>query len=118
MAPLAWMTAGSILSWAALAAAGGARVNPEVLFGMLAPLGSAGLSWMAVRRAHAAAPERLMGVLIRGFAMKLVFFVAYVTVMLRGLELRPVPFVLSFVGYLIALYAAQALFLKRLIAAR
>lgn len=118
MLPLAWMAGGSLLSWAAVAAAGGARVNPEALFGMLGPLGSACVSWIAARRAYVASPERLMAMLIRSFALKLVFFVAYVTVMLRGLELRPVPFVLSFVGYLIALYAVQALFLKRLIAAR
>jgi hypothetical protein len=34
--------------------------------------------------------------------------------MLRLLSLRPVPFVTAFVTYFIALYAMQALFLKRL----
>ena len=48
------------------------------------------------------------------FALKFVFFGAYVAVMLRLLSLRPVPFMSAFVSYFIALYAMQALFLKRL----
>jgi hypothetical protein len=35
--------------------------------------------------------------------------------MLRGFALRPVPFVASFTSYFIALYAMEALFLRRLL---
>ena len=42
------------------------------------------------------------------------FFALYLTVMLKLLSLRPVPFVVAFVSYFIALYAMQALFLRRL----
>jgi hypothetical protein len=38
-----------------------------------------------------------------------------VAVLLRGYDLRPVPFVLSFTGAFIALYAMEALFLRRLL---
>jgi hypothetical protein len=38
----------------------------------------------------------------------------YVAVMLKLLSLRPVPFVFAFTSYFIALYAMQALFLRRL----
>ena len=48
------------------------------------------------------------------FALKFVFFVVYVAVMLRLLSLRPVPFVIAFVSYFIALYAMQAFYLRRL----
>jgi hypothetical protein len=54
--------------------------------------------------------------MILGFAVKLLFFAGYVTVMLRVLSLRPQPFVGLFVTNFILLYAMQALFLKRLTA--
>ena len=116
--PIAWMAGASLLSWLAISAVGGDRVNPEALFGMLGPLLSACVTWVAVGHTWRTAPERLTGVMIVGFAAKLVFFGLYVAAMLRGFALRPVPFVAAFVSYFIALYAMQALFLKRLTAPR
>jgi hypothetical protein len=62
-----------------------------------------------------AAPERLAGVMMTGFALKAVFFGVYVVVMLRVMMLRPVPFVVSFTAYFITLYAMEALLLRRLL---
>jgi hypothetical protein len=106
----------SLACWVAVSAIGGERVNPEALYGMLGPLASACVAWVLMVRAHRAAPERLTVVMMAGFAVKLVFFGIYVAVMLRVLALRPVPFVTVFTSYFIALYAMQALFLKRLMA--
>src|SRR5688572_11323985 len=114
MTPIAWMAGASLVSWFAVSAIAGDRVNPEALFGMVGPLVSACVAWIAMQRAHRAAPERLMAVMMVGFAAKLVFFGVYVAVMLRVLALRPVPFVTVFTSYFIALYGMQALFLKRL----
>jgi uncharacterized membrane protein YdfJ with MMPL/SSD domain len=72
------------------------------------------VTWGLVERVHAAAPERVMGALMAGFAGKMLFFGVYVVVMLRVLGLRPVPFVTSFTAYFIGLYVMQALFLRRL----
>lgn len=115
MRPLAWMVGASLASWLAVALALGGAAHPEVLFGMLGPLASAGVTWIAVERSHAAAPERLTGVLVTGLALKMLFFGLYVAVMLRVLMLRPVPFVVSFTSYFIALYVMEALFLRRLL---
>ena len=111
--PLAWMVGASVASWGAVSAVGGDGVHPEVLFGMLGPLLSACATWIAVRLAQRSSAPNLMGVMIAGFALKMVFFGVYVAVMLRVLSLRPVPFVVSFTGYFIALYAMEALFLRR-----
>jgi hypothetical protein len=111
--PLAWMTGTSLVSWLVVRVLGGDRVHPEALFGMLGPLASACATWVAVQWALGPGPARVTAVLIGGFALKMVFFGAYVTVMLRTLALRPVPFVVSFTGYFIALYAMEALFLRR-----
>ena len=81
---------------------------------MAGPLVAACASWVAVERMHAVAPERVMSVMLTAFMAKMMFFGVYVAGMLRGLELRRTPFVVSFTVYFIALYAMEALFLKRL----
>jgi hypothetical protein len=116
MRPIVWMTGAAVGSWLVVTAVAGDRLNPEALYGMLAPLAGTCLSWLAVERAYKAAPERATAVMIVWFAIKLVFFAGYVTLMLRLLSLRPQPFVAMFVSYFIVLYAMQALFLKRLTA--
>jgi len=114
--PLQWMIAVSVLSWVIVAGAAGGRANPEVLYGMVGPLAVAAASWVVTKRTYAAAPERLMGVLITGMAIKAVFFGAYVVVMLRIFALRPGPFIASFTSYFIALHMMEALFMRRLFA--
>ncbi|HXH25690.1 MAG TPA: hypothetical protein VNI78_10600, partial [Vicinamibacterales bacterium] len=112
--PLGWMAAVSLGGWLASMAAAGSDINPEALLGMLGPLAAASGTWIAVVRAHAAAPERVTAVLVRGLAVKMVFFGTYVVVMLRGLALRPAPFVVSFTGFFLALLVMEAAFIRRL----
>jgi hypothetical protein len=113
MKPLVWMVGVSLASWLVVTVVRG-DANPELLFGMVGPLLAACASWVAVERMHAAAPERVMSVMLTAFMAKMMFFGVYVAGMLRGLELRRTPFVVSFTVYFIALYAMEALFLKRL----
>ena len=114
MKALTWMIAAGVLSWACLAAAAGERANPEVLYGMLGPLAVAIVSWIAVERTYAVNPEGVLGVLLTGMVVKLIFFAMYTFLMLRLVGLRPIPFVASFTGYFIALHNIEALFMKRL----
>ena len=116
MTPIAWMVGLSIVGWAVITLAAAEPVNPELLWGMIGPLASAVITWFLVARAYRTAPERVTGVLVAGFAAKIVFFGLYLAAMLRVLELRVVPFAVAFVGYVVALYALEALFLKRLFA--
>jgi F0F1-type ATP synthase assembly protein I len=116
MTPIAWMIGLSLVSWTVITIGAAEPVNPELLWGMIGPLASAVITWFLVVRAHQTAPERVTGVLIAGFAAKIVFFGLYLAVMIRVVELRVVPFAVAFVGYVIALYALEALFLKRLFA--
>lgn len=112
--PLAWMAAVSLGGWLASMAVAGTGINPEALLGMLGPLAAASGTWVAVVRVHAAQPERVTAILMRGVAVKMVFFGAYVVVMLRGLALRPAPFIVSFTGFFLALLVMEAAFIKRL----
>jgi hypothetical protein len=52
--------------------------------------------------------------MILAFAGKMVFFGAYVTLALTMFPLRPVPFVISFTSYFIALHVTEAIWLRRL----
>jgi len=114
MTPVAWMVGASIVSWLIVSRVAGPDANPEVLYGMLAPLVVAVVSWIVIERTYRSNPERLTRVMVEGLAVKAVFFGAYVAGMLRVLGLRPVPFVVSFTSYFIALHVTEAVFLRRL----
>ena len=113
--PVFWMTAVTVAGWIVATAAGGTRVNPEALLGLLGPLASADVSWVWMARTFAARPERLTAVMVQGLAVKMVLFGGYVGVMLGVWDLRPVPFVISFAGSFVALHAMEALFLRRML---
>ena len=115
MAVILWLVGAGVVSWLAATALVRPPLNPELFWGMAGPLVTTVATWIALARTHATAPERLAGVMMTGFALKAVFFGVYVVVMLRVMAMRPVPFVLSFTGYFIALYAMEALFLRRLL---
>ena len=104
----------SVSSWLIASRVLGAGANPEVLYGMLAPLAVAAASWIAIERTYRSNPARVMAVMVQGLAVKTVFFGAYMAGMLRVMRLRPVPFVVSFTSYFIALHVTEALFLRRL----
>ena len=114
MTPVAWMVGASIVSWLIVSRVAGPDANPEVLYGMLAPLVVAVVSWIVIERTYRSNPERLMHVMVGGFAVKALFLGAYVAGMLRLIGLRPVPFVVSFTSYFIALHVTEAMFLRRL----
>jgi hypothetical protein len=116
MTPIVWMLGLSLVSWMVITIAAAEPVNPELLWGMIGPLASAVITWWLVARAYRTAPERVTAVLVAGFGTKIVFFGLYLALMIRVMELRVVPFAVAFVGYVIALYALEALFLKRLFA--
>ena len=114
MSAVVWMTGASVASVLLV----GALVDPlariDVLLGMVGPLLMASGSWVLTERTYRQRPQALTSVMIAAFAFKLIFFGAYVVVMLRVLALRPFPFVASFTGYVAGLYLMEALYLRRL----
>jgi len=114
MSGAAWMAAAGIASWLAATAALGLHVGLDVFAGMLGPLVAAAASWLLIERTFRHDPARVTGLMMASFLAKMVFFGAYVAVALKLLALDPVPFVVSFTAYFIALYLAEALLLRRL----
>jgi hypothetical protein len=111
-----WMAAASAMSAALAVVVAGPGYAPEILFGLFGPLAETVVSWVVADEVFRRRPERLTAVMITAFAGKLVFFGAYVAVMLEVVSLRPVPFVASFTCYFIALHCVEALALRRLFA--
>jgi hypothetical protein len=116
MKPVWWMVAAGIGSWLITAAILDTRTWLEVLAGMAGPLAAAVATWLLVARTYRQAPKRLTGLMAAAFWAKMIFFGAYVAVMLRPLALSPVPFVTSFTSYMVLFYLVEALFLRRLFA--
>ena len=114
MKGVAVMVAASVGTWLVASLVLDARIQRELLYGMVGPLVGVSGSWVVVERTYRRDPQAVTRAMIGAFAFKLVFFGAYVTVMLRGLSLSPVPFVVSFVSYFCGLYLMEALYLRRL----
>jgi hypothetical protein len=115
MTAVVWMTGASLVSWLVTRVVTDGRGDPEIVLGMAGPLAAAIVIWEAYERAPRSAPGRLTNVTIAALAVKMVFFGGYVGVMLRGLDLRPIPFIVSFAAYFIALHTIEATFLRRLL---
>ncbi len=114
MKPIAWMVAGCLVCWLVAAIFVDRQTSLEFLCGMFGPLLAVSATWILAERTFWQHPESLTSLMAGAFFIKMVFFATYVTVMLRVLSLRPVPFVASFTVYFIGLYLTEALYLRRL----
>jgi hypothetical protein len=108
------MFVAGVAPWLATLAIVGMRTGVAVLLGMLGPLVVAVGTWVLTERTYKRDPGRVTALMVGAFGGKMVFFGAYVAVMLRLFAVRPVPFVASFTSYFIALYLIEALYLRRL----
>ncbi|HUR21505.1 MAG TPA: hypothetical protein VMZ90_11890 [Vicinamibacterales bacterium] len=112
-----------VIAIAILAGAGGSVVGSgdgfarAVWLGIAGPVVMAGASWTVTTRTWASEKAALLPLMIRAFAVKAMFVVAYVVMMLKVVEVRPMPFVLSFIGTYLATHLAEAYCLRRLMAA-
>ena len=88
-----------------------------VWLGIAGPVVMAGTSWTLTARTWAADKAALLPMMLRAFAVKAMCVVAYVVVMVKVVEARPMPFVLSFTVTYLATHLAEAYCLRRLMAA-
>jgi hypothetical protein len=111
-----WMTAAAIGAWIAIGLVAGVELIDDIGLGIAGPLVAAVATRLVVE--HTAATNRalLHQRLLQGFAVKAVFFAVYVVVMLRGLQLQPLPFVVSFTSAFLVLHVTEAILLQRLTA--
>jgi hypothetical protein len=108
-----WMTLGCLASWF-VARLVRPDLGAEVFFGMLGPLVAVAGTWLLVERASRMNPAGVTSVMMAAFLVKMVFFGAYVAAVVTWWEVERTPFIVSFTGYFVTLYAAEALLLRRL----
>jgi hypothetical protein len=109
-----WMLAGSIISAIVFTLLPGVTARPEIWLGMLGPLTSAIASWIVMERQYRQRPQSMTRLLIKAFAAKMIFFGIYIAIFLGIGLVRPIPFVISFAGYYIALHILEAIGLRHL----
>ena len=114
--PVPWIVGGSLAACLAALVATGFDTVPEIVLGMCGPLVSAVVTCVLRERTMATAPDRLGAVMMTAFAVKLLFFGAYVVAMLGVLNLEPRAFIVSFTCYYVALHLVEALLLRRQLA--
>ena len=90
----------------------------DVAAGMGGPLVVAAGTWLLVERGARTNPSGVTALMMALFFVKLVFFGVYVVVMMRAVNVTPVPFIASFTTAFVGLYVAEALLMRRLFAER
>jgi hypothetical protein len=88
-----------------------------VWLGIAGPVVMAGASWTMTSRTWAREKAALLPLMLRAFAVKVMFVVAYVVGMLTVADARPEPFIVSFILTFMATHFAEAYCLRRLTAA-
>jgi hypothetical protein len=105
--------AGCGLSLAVAAALVAPEHRAAVAAGMAGPLVSACGTWFLIDRTLREQPAMLTQRLLRALLVKVVFFLSYVVVAVKGLELPVRPFAVSFATYFIVLHQTEAFLLRR-----
>jgi hypothetical protein len=90
--------------------------GPAVLFGMLGPFAAVFGTWLLVERVARTNPGGLTALIMTGFVVKMVFFALYVVAVVRLAGVDWTAFAISFATAFIAMYAVEALLLRRLVA--
>jgi hypothetical protein len=116
MKPLLTMVGAGLLVGLMATTLLGMPVFTETALGTLGPLVAACGSWMVIERTMRRDPTQVTPMMVKLFAVKMLFFGAFVVAALLGLRLRPVPFMVSFTSAFVVMYFLEALYLQRLFA--
>jgi len=108
------MIAAGLVCWVAATAMFGAATHVATLLGMIGPLLVTVVTWRLAEQTYRRNPAALTSLMMTGFVGKMVFFGAYVVLVIKGLAQPAAPFAVSFTGTFIAVYLIEALALRRL----
>jgi hypothetical protein len=109
-----WMSIGSILTAIVITFVVDMQTRMEIWLGMAGPLIATIVSWIAMVRQYARNNRGMTRLLLKAFAAKVIFFAVYIIVLLRSHCVRPIPFVICFAGFYLALHIVEAIGLSRM----
>lgn len=84
--------------------------------GTLGPLVAASGSWMLIERTMRRNATHVTPMMVKLFAVKMLFFGLYLVIAIVALGMRPVPFTITFTSAFVTLYLLEAFYLQRLFA--
>ncbi len=116
MKPLVTMVGASLLVWLTATTVSGMAVAPEAAMGTLGPLVAASGSWMLIERTMRRNATHVTPMMVKLFAVKMLFFGLYLVIAIVALGMRPVPFTITFTSAFVTLYLLEAFYLQRLFA--
>lgn len=108
------MIAAGLACWVGATAWFGVPAHVATLLGTIGPLVVAVVTWRMAEQTYRRNPPALTGLMMGAFVGKMVFYGAYVVVVIEGLSQPAVPFAASFTGSFVSLQLIEALALKRL----
>ncbi len=117
MKPLLTMVGAGLLVGLMATTLLGMPVLAETALGVLGPMGAACGSWMLIERTMRRDPTQVTPMMMKLFAVKMLFFGGFVVAAVLGLHLRPAPFMVSFTSAFVVMYFLEAFYLQRLFAA-
>lgn len=109
------LAAACVVTCGAVAALAAPGTAAPAFLGMAAPLVVGLATIRLVERTVRTDVTRLTSRMAAAFAAKLVFYAAYVSIVVGGLQVEPVPFTLSFTFYFVALQISEALYFRTLL---
>ena len=107
------MAALSFASWGGVALVA-PELKDEVFFGMIGPLVAVASTAALVEWTARVNPAGVASAMMAGFVAKMLFFGVYVVAVVTLSAVDRRPFLLSFTGFFVALYAIEALHLRRI----
>lgn len=85
---------------------------PDAFWGMVAPVVIGMLSMAGIQRRYNRAPETLTNFMIAAFAVKMIFYGVWVTIMILYIVQFPTIFIINFVIFFILCHLLEALYLR------
>jgi hypothetical protein len=116
MKPLLTMVGASLVVWLMATTVSGMAAVPEAALGTLGPLVAACGSWMLIERTMRRHATQVTPMMLKLFAVKMLFFGLFVVIAIVALGMRPVPFMITFTSAFVTLYLLEAFYLHRLFA--
>jgi len=107
-----WMILGSLGLWGLGCVLWGPDFVRSGFLGMIAPLVMGVITVAFASRKYKDTPEKLTGLMISMFGLKMVFYAIYVVIVFKTAQINELIFVLSFSVFFILLHLAEALYFR------
>ena len=90
------------------------QYQSELFFGWFGPVVSGAVTIYFVQRESKKGLSLITKTLVIGFAIKMVFYGAYILILFKFYSFTPIPLMCSFASFFLGLHALEAVIIKRI----